>query len=90
MDIFGAISMEKKKLGLLIIVLLVIIGYGSFYAYSSLVEMPKQAKIVEKAVKDMANIHPMDCQELEKAANDTEKFNLKLIPVERGKIWQQR
>jgi hypothetical protein len=74
--------MEKKKLGLLIIVLFAIIGYGSFYAYSSIVEMPKQAKIVEKAVNDMDNIHSMDCQELEKLANDTEKFDLKLIPVE--------
>ena len=85
MDIFEAVNMEKKKLGLLIIVLLAIIGYGSFYAYSSIVEMPKEVKDVEKAVKDMDNIHPVDCQELEKAANDTEKFDLKLIPVEERK-----
>ncbi len=77
--------MEKKKLGLIIIILLAIIGYVSLYAYSSMVEMPKNVKSVEKAVKDMDNIPNMNTQDLEKAANDTEKLDLKLIPVEQRK-----
>jgi len=77
--------MEKKKLGLIIIILCCIIGYGSLYAYSSMVEMPKNVKSVEKAVKDMDNIPTMNTQDLEKAANDTEKLDLKLIPAEQRK-----
>lgn len=82
--------MNRKIFAVAIIAVLIIGGYGAFYAYESIYVVPEDLKIMKGELKSIegGNIPESDINQMESLANQIQNMpSLKIIPLqERKKI----
>lgn len=79
--------MDKKKIALIILVVVIVGAYASFYAYASMVLIPEDKKVFKEELSGIGNssITDSDISTLESEATQIESIDLTIIPADQRK-----
>lgn len=75
--------MDNKKLALIILVVVVVGAYASYYAYASMVLIPEDKKVFKDELASLGNVSSSDADiaQMEQAASQIESIDLTVIPA---------